>query len=123
MRDSGNPGGSRTLRRRVEAANQLLTDDGLESAAAVVLDIARHQRADREWDERIGPFLTRATVGKLLGISKQAVAKRRDLLAIPSTDGWAYPTWQFAGRQLPARFDEVLQTLPTDQEPCWSPCG
>lgn len=105
------------LRRRVEAAYQLLTDDGLDPAASVVLDIARHQRADQEWDERIGPFLTRAAVSRLLGISKQAVAKRRDLLAIPSRDGWAYPTWQFTGGQAPERFDEVLQVLPTEQEP------
>jgi hypothetical protein len=83
----------------------------------VVLDIARAQAADREWNERIGPFLTRATVAALLGISRQAVAMRRDLLAIPTGDGWAYPAWRFTGRRPPERVDEVFQALPTGREP------
>lgn len=104
-------------RRRAEAAYRLLTDEGLDPAASVVLDVARAQEADRRWNERIGPFLTRTTVAELLGISKQAVAKRRDLLAIPTDDGWAYPTWQFVGRRSPDRFDEVLEVLPSEREP------
>lgn len=94
LRSSSDP----VAQSRLEAALRLLEDDRAGPALSeVVLSSSRQQLADRRWNDRLGPFLSRSGVAEIMGISSQAVAKRRDLLAIRTRRGWAYPTFQFAG--------------------------
>lgn len=58
----------------------------------------------------IGP----AEVGKLVGISRQAVGQRRStgkLLGIPVAGGFVYPIWQFADGETVEGLEEVLVAL------------
>lgn len=58
----------------------------------------------------IGP----TEVGKLLGISRQAVGQRRStgkLLGVSSAGGFVYPIWQFTDGETVEGFEEVLAAL------------
>lgn len=50
------------------------------------------------WDQRLGPMMDTAQVCELLGVSRQAVAKKvaaGQLLALPAGRTRRFPTWQF----------------------------
>ncbi len=58
----------------------------------------------------IGPM----EVGKLLGISRQAVGQRRaagKLLGVPAAGGYVYPVWQFKDGSTLDGLQEVLEVL------------
>ena len=64
-------------------------------------------------------MLSATEVGTLLGISRQAVDKRRaggKLLAVRSGGDWRYPEFQFAGGAVLADF-EVLLAAHEGQDP------
>src|SRR5680860_519293 len=64
-------------------------------------------RAVSRWDEAAGPFYDTTGVMALLGVTRQAVAGRRDrrqLLSLRSSDGHhLYPVWQFDRKRRVAR--------------------
>lgn len=79
---------------------------------------AEQRSADQRWSEHIGPFLRSRDVARLLGLTRQAVAKRRDLLAIRTGRGQlAYPVWQFHGRRVVDGFGEIARLLDGLAEP------
>ena len=78
---------------------------------------AAHQRAaeiKRHLLESEGGAMTVAEVAKRLGISKQAVDKRRrghKLLALETSRGFLYPAWQFTDDGVLPGLEQVLATL------------
>jgi len=66
-------------------------------------------------EELAGDTLSAAEVATLLGISRQAVDKRRNegkLLALePAKRGNRYPAWQFEGRRVLDGLEEVLTAM------------
>ena len=75
-------------------------------------------------NERIGPFYRGEQVAKLLHISRQAVherAKTGSLLALRTADDfWVYPTFQFKGRGVIPRLQEVLAEFRQAQPDRWA---
>jgi hypothetical protein len=81
-------------------------------AATTVVDAAA------TWQEALGSFYDVETVRRLLGrgkrsVSRQAVSKRRDLLALRTGSGRVvYPAFQFRGSTPLAGLADVLAALP-----------
>lgn len=69
----------RTVRVALDLIRNLQCAGLSEQAVGEVLE---QRYADQRWSEHIGPFLRSRDVARLLGLTRQAVAKRRDLLAI-----------------------------------------
>lgn len=77
-----------------------------------VIEIARQKAADHVWAAQIGPAYTRRQVAALLGVSQQAVAKRKALLELVQRDGRVvYPVVQFNGDHPVAGVDDVVMVL------------
>lgn len=81
------------------------------------------------WDDRLGPFYGTRQVARLLGgISRQAIADRRErgtLLGLKTVDGEVvYPTFQFrdANRLIPG-LAEVIQCFRGSQVDDWTLAG
>ena len=75
--------------------------------------------ARREMLEQDGGVFSPSNVGKLLGISRQAVGLRRSagtLLGVEGNRGYLYPAWQFMGNELVNGFAEILELL-SDNDP------
>ena len=73
--------------------------------------------ARRELLEQDGGVLSPSHVGELLGISRQAVALRRNagkLLGVEGNRGYVYPAWQFEGSVVLKGFVEILDLLRDD---------
>ena len=67
---------------------------------------------------QIGPALTARDAAQLLGVTRQAVAKRGDLVALRSRSGrLVYPVVQFAGRAPLPGLGDVVRTLREVVEP------
>lgn len=81
-------------------------------AARIVVDTGE------QWREHLGGFYDTEAVRRLLGsvekpVSKQAVSKRRGLLALRTgSHRVVYPSFQFVGGRLVEGLDEVLELLP-----------
>jgi len=114
----------------LEAALSAATDVGgvatlLSDLAPLGLDLsavdpfvemmARGAAVKRELMESAGGALTSSQVAKALGISRQAVDKRRSrraLLAVPSGSGdYLYPACQFTSAGVLAGLEKVLQAF------------
>ena len=69
---------------------------------------------DQAWGDQIGPAYTTGQVASLLGVTKQAVAKRRGLLRLVQRDGQTvYPVFQFDGdRPVPGLRTVLLELEP-----------
>ena len=104
----------------VHLQTDLMTLAAQASPAAVALarSVLEQDVSDTVWSQQIGPSLTQADVGRLLGKSEQAVSKDQRLLRIRNRDGRpVYPVLQFHGRgQLPGLAD-VLPVLLRSLEP------
>jgi hypothetical protein len=99
----------RTVRVALDLIRSLQCAGLSEQAVGEVLE---QRYADQRWSEHIGPFLRSRDVARLLGLTRQAVAKRRDLLAIRTGRGQlAYPVWQFHGRRPVDGFAELMRLL------------
>lgn len=64
--------------------------------------------------EQDGGVLSPSNVGKLLGITRQAVGLRRragKLLGVDSGRGYIYPIWQFRVAGMVPGFEEILEIL------------
>ncbi len=72
-------------------------------------------RAKNELLEKEGGVITSSQVAELLGISRQAVDKRRKqgkLLAVsPGKRGYFYPVWQFSEEGVIPGFEKVMNIL------------
>jgi biotin operon repressor len=90
-------------------ATQLASKDPL--AAARLRGVERQQGILKE----SGGVLSGAQVAKILGISRQAVDKRRkqgQLIGLTQGKrGYAYPAWQFEGGRTRAHLEKVLEAL------------
>jgi biotin operon repressor len=90
-------------------ATQLASKDPL--AAAKLRGVERQQNILKE----SGGVLSGATVAKMLGISRQAVDKRRkqgQLIGLTQGKrGYAYPAWQFEGGKTLAHLTRLLEAL------------
>jgi hypothetical protein len=67
--------------------------------------------------DRAGPMLAAGDVARLLGISRQAVDKRRkkaQLLAVKVHGDWHYPEFQFTATGLAPGFESILPALAQD---------
>ncbi|MGH9109200.1 MAG: hypothetical protein ACRDY3_07035 [Acidimicrobiales bacterium] len=79
------------------------------------------------WEEEIGPFLDVDGVRRLLArpggdaVSKQAVSKRRDLLALRTGSGRVvYPRFQFRHGTVLAGLGRALSALPEGRASRWT---
>ncbi len=91
-----------------EVATAWQANDPLAAARQRAAELKRHVL------EAEGGALTVADVAKRLGISKQAVDKRRrarTLLALATARGFLYPAWQFADEGVLPGFPQVLAAL------------
>lgn len=67
---------------------------------------------DQAWADQLGPAYSTAQVARLLGVTKQAVAKRRGLLRLEQRNGTtAYPVLQFDGEHVRPGIETVVQAL------------
>ena len=108
----------------IEAELQRRDPDGTQLAAVGDLDALARSAVDllldtaATWHEHLGGFYDTDGVRHLLGrpgrpVSKQAVSKRRDLLALTTGSGRkVFPQFQFRGRATPAGLGDVLAVLP-----------
>lgn len=98
------------------ALARVLADQAVQPAIATLdplaAAIARSAAVREELVARAGGLLPAGEVGRLLGISRQAVDKRRALgrlLAIKLGGDWRYPAIQFGAHgQVPAGLEEVI---------------
>lgn len=74
---------------------------------------------DEAWSDQLGPAYTTKQVASLLGITKQAVAKRAGLLRVVQRDGrTVYPVVQFDGSGVvPGVQQVVLELTPHVADP------
>lgn len=118
-------GDQRALAQALEAPTDVGTLAYALSAAAATpavaeLDpeaalLAEGARIKAELVSRAGGTLGAGAVAAVLGVSRQAVDKRRRanrLLAVPVGTGYAYPACQFSGSGLVQGLDRVLVALP-----------
>jgi hypothetical protein len=106
--------------------------DGSRLAAAIDVDQAATLAADTvldpgvAWVEALGAFYDTDAIRRLLGrdsgpVSRQAVHKRKGLLALTTGSGrTVYPAFQFRGRTLAPGLDRVLEALPEDRVSRWT---
>ncbi len=111
------------LRRRDPDGQLIPVTTDVTQAAMVAVDHVLDARA--QWTELIGPFYATETVRSLLGgdapIARQAVYKRRGLLALTTGSGQiVYPAAQFRGRRLAPGLDSVLAALPEELVSRWT---
>lgn len=115
--------GREVRKRDPEGRNAALLDDidGVAAAAArIVVDTGE------EWRTHLGGFYDAETVRRLLGsaakpVTKQAVSKRRGLLALRTgSNRVVYPRFQFIGRRLVEGLDDVLDALPEELVSRWT---
>ena len=96
------------------SSGELLND--LKSVEPLAPAFIRGIEAERRLLDEFGGTLTAEQVGGILGISRQAVEKRRrahTLIALATgRHGYRYPAWQFTKSGTPLRgLDDVLQAL------------
>jgi len=95
-------------------------DEAAAAAARVVVDTGG------QWREHLGGFYDTETVRRLLGsvgkpVSRQAVSKRRGLLALRTgSRRVVYPSFQFVGNRLVEGLGEVLDLLPEELVSRWT---
>jgi hypothetical protein len=95
-------------------------DHAAAVAARIVIDTGE------QWREHLGGFYETETVRRLLGsvgkpVSKQAVSKRRGLLALRTgSHRVVYPSFQFVDGHLIQGLDEVLEVLPEQLLSRWT---
>lgn len=112
------------LSRRDPDGAGLGTESELEQAVRLVVDQVLAPAAI--WQEHLGAFYDTEGVRRLLGsagspVSRQAVHKRKGLLALTTGSGQVvYPAAQFRGRTLAPRLDKVLAALPPDLVSGWT---
>src|SRR3954453_14033090 len=100
------------LARRDPGGPQLAAVDDLTALARAAADLVLDSAA--AWQDHLGAFYDTDGVRQLLGrpgspITKQAVSKRRDLLALTTGSGRkVFPAFQFQGRAPVAGLGEVL---------------
>ena len=91
-----------------EVATAWQANDPLAAARQRAVELKRHLL------ESEGGAMTVAEVARRLGISKQAVDKRRrghKLLALETSRGFLYPAWQFTDDGVLPGLEQVLATL------------
>jgi len=102
----------------VGALSQVLGDFGVVGAAAEIEPlaplIALNARHREDLLKRAGGVLSAAEVARLLGITRQAVDKRRakgSLLALKKGGDWRYPRCQFVDPETAPGFAKVVQGM------------
>jgi hypothetical protein len=82
--------------------------------------VARILGASGAWAEHLGPVYDVHGVQQLLGVTKQAVSKRR-LLALTTGSGRVvYPAFQFTGSGVVPGIGELMAVLPRDLASPWT---
>ena len=126
------PASHRAFAARLLAELSLRDPDGSRLAVAGDLQQAATLAADRmfdpsvSWSEQLGACYDVEGVRRLLAregqpISRQAVHKRRGLLALTTGSGKVvYPAFQFAGRSPVAGLERVLDVLAPDLASRWT---
>lgn len=114
----------REVRRRDPRGRALARLTDLEDTAAVAARLAVD--TGEAWREHLGDFYDTETVRRLLGssdqpVSKQAVSKRRGLLALRTrSHRVVYPSFQFVEGRLVQGLDTVLDALPEQLVSRWT---
>ncbi len=112
------------LRRLDPAGSGLSKVTDLDGLARQVAGTLLHSLPT--WVEHLGPFYDAAGVAQLLGrdgrpISRQAVSKRKGLLALTTGSGQVvYPALQFKDRRPAPGLAEVLDALPESVVSRWT---
>lgn len=103
----------------LERAPLLSEPPDAETAAAY----ARGRAAREQLLQAEGGAATSEELGQLLGITRQAVDKRRKagrLLALRARGDWLYPRWQVAQGQLLTGLERVLEALAALEADPWA---
>ena len=99
-----------TTMRPVEIG-RVVRDSSADTCRQIEL-LVRQDRDAAAWVEQVGPAYTRAQVAELLGVTPQAVAQRKGLLAVRQMSGAVvYPLMQFAGRLAPEAVQKAVEML------------
>ncbi|MGK6316876.1 helix-turn-helix domain-containing protein [Neorhizobium sp. DT-125] len=96
---------------------QLLSHSDMVGSAVIELDplvpaLARNVEHRQQLIERAGGALSAEEAGKVLGITRQAVDKRRRagaILAVREGSDWRYPACQFADGEVAAGVSDVVR--------------
>jgi len=112
------------LSRRDPAGTRLGDTTDLEQAAVLAVDILLNPAT--AWVEHLGAFYDTDAVRQLLArvgepVSRQAVNKRKGLLALTTGSGRVvYPALQFRHRTPAPGLSRVLEELPEDRVSRWT---
>ena len=105
---------------------ELRDPDGSQVASLADVDslveqaVARVLSTTAAWSEHLGPVHDARGVQQILGVTKQAVSKRR-LLALTTGSGRVvYPAFQFTGSGVVPGIAEVVAILPEDLVSPWT---
>jgi len=125
------------IEQTVRSFERHLTDLYISSPGATLSEeVGRHAAelvigTQQLWGEHLGPFYDAKAVGFVLRrtalprparmLSRQAVSKRKDLLALRTGSGnVVYPTFQFQGRSVLQGLGELLDVVPESLVSRWT---
>jgi len=111
----------------IELANELILVDpegklaqSVTNHRALVRTFVASMGTAGVWAEAIGPVYDVEGVGCILGISKQAISKRENLLALTTGSGRVvYPAFQFVGTKVVDGMSQVRALLPKELISPW----
>lgn len=113
------------LRSELDTQHLRLDRTNVNILAKRMANIIPRNLAGNAMAEKVGPFYDGAGVQSWLGITRQALQKRRstrNILGCRTADGhWIYPVWQFQddGKLIPGLSD-VLRALATGMDDGWT---
>lgn len=113
------------LRTELDTRHVDFTGTTPNSVAKRMAEVVPRTAPGNKMAEKVGPFYEASGVQEWLGITRQALQKRRDartILACRTADKhWIYPVWQFQddGKLIPG-LPEVLRTLATGIDDGWT---
>lgn len=114
----------REVRKRDPEGRSLARIDSVDEAAAAAAQLVVD--TGEEWREHLGGFFDVEVVRRLLGssanpVTKQAVSKRRGLLALRTeSNRVVYPRFQFVHRHLIDGLGDVMDVVPEDLASHWT---
>lgn len=113
------------LRSELDTQHLRLDQTNVTDLAKRMANIIPRNLSGNAMAEKVGPFYDGAGVQSWLGITRQALLKRRstrNILGCRTADGhWIYPVWQFQedGKLIPG-LPDVLRALSAGMDDGWT---